>query len=144
MKFVFPNQFNVYLHGTPAQSLFALTRRDFSHGCIRTSDPARLAEFVLKGQQGWDRARIETTMYGTGGLQRVALDRSLPVYILYVTVATDDQGAPLFYPDIYGHDAVLARALQLQTVPPRLLADHRELHRSLRYAAAGDCPTANE
>ncbi len=120
VKFVFPNQFNVYLHGTPAQSLFERTRRDFSHGCIRTSDPAGLAEFVLKGQSGWDRARIDRTMLEDSGMLRVTLDRAVPVYILYVTVMTDDAGMPLFYPDLYGHDGALARALRPHVSPASL------------------------
>lgn len=118
VKFVFPNDYNV-LHGTPAQSLFAETRRDFSHGCIRASDPARLAEFVLKGQAGWDGARIEAAMRETEGLLRVPVARPLPVYILYGTVATDDDGVPFFYFDLYGHDAARARAFRLPLTAPK-------------------------
>ena len=117
VKFVFPNQYSVYLHGTPAQSLFARTRRDFSHGCIRVSDPARLAEFVLKDEAAWDGARIEGAMREPGRLLRVTLDRPLPVYILYATAVADDDGVPFFYADLYGHDAALARALRLQGAP---------------------------
>ncbi|CAN5876361.1 murein L,D-transpeptidase [soil metagenome] len=114
VKFVFPNRYNVYLHGTPAQSLFSRARRDLSHGCIRTSDPAGLAEFVLKGQEGWQRARIETAMGATSAMRRVTLDRPLPVYILYATVVIDDDSVPFFYHDVYAHDAALARALRQQ------------------------------
>jgi murein L,D-transpeptidase YcbB/YkuD len=60
VKFYFPNDNNVYLHSTPQQSLFARTRRDFSHGCIRVEDPAALAAFVL----GWDREKVEAAMHG--------------------------------------------------------------------------------
>lgn len=122
VKFVFPNEFNVYLHGTPAQSLFAHARRDFSHGCIRTSAPARLAEFVLKGQSGWDSTRIAASMGEGEQLLRVTLDRPLPVYILYVTVVSDDAGVPAFYPDLYGHDAALARTLRLPVALPQPVA----------------------
>src|SRR5262249_37555908 len=58
IKFIFPNSYNVYLHGTPAQSLFSRARRDFSHGCIRVENPEELAEWVLRDQPGWDAARI--------------------------------------------------------------------------------------
>ena len=54
-KFIFPNSENIYMHGTPAQSLFARARRDFSHGCIRLEDPAALAEWVLRKEPGWTR-----------------------------------------------------------------------------------------
>src|SRR5260370_37228352 len=58
VKFMFPNPYNVYLHLTPAQSLFAETRRDFSHGCIRGSDPVGLAQYVLRDSPDWTREKI--------------------------------------------------------------------------------------
>ena len=69
-KFIFPNRDNVYMHGTPAQSLFSRTRRDFSHGCIRLEDPARLAEWVLRDNPGWTAERIEAAMQGKRPTQR--------------------------------------------------------------------------
>ena len=63
-KFIFPNSENVYMHGTPAQSLFARARRDFSHGCIRLEDPARLAQWVLRDSPEWTRERIDAAMRG--------------------------------------------------------------------------------
>lgn len=144
VKFVFPNEFNVYLHGTPAQSLFALTRRDFSHGCIRTSAPARLAEFVLKGQSGWDSTRIAASMGEGEQLLRVTLDRPLPVYILYATVASDDAGVPFFYPDLYGHDAALARTLRLPVAPPRPVAGISAHASGAEEAAVRECLTDGE
>ena len=59
IKFIFPNDQNVYLHSTPSQSLFSESRRDFSHGCIRVEDPKVLAEWVLRNNPGWTRERIE-------------------------------------------------------------------------------------
>lgn len=111
VKFLFPNQYDVYLHGTPVQSLFAQTARDFSHGCIRVSDPALLAAFVMSGLPGWDSTRIDGAMHGADRTQRVVLSQPLPVYILYGTVVQDDENVAHFYPDVYGHDAALARAL---------------------------------
>jgi murein L,D-transpeptidase YcbB/YkuD len=101
---------SIYLHGTPAQELFRSTRRDFSHGCIRVEDPVALAEFVLRGQDGWDRAAIEAAMSGDQR-QRVPIERSLGVYVLYATVVPGDDGVVRFHPDIYGHDAALDRVL---------------------------------
>lgn len=111
-KFVFPNQYNVYMHGTPAQQLFASARRDFSHGCIRVEDPTLLAETVLSGQPDWDRPSIEAAMEGQRTL-RVAVARPVSVYVLYATVVVDEPGRPRFLADVYGHDARLARALGL-------------------------------
>src|SRR6202035_1776341 len=62
VKFMFPNPYDVYLHSTPAQSLFAETRRDFSHGCIRVSDPVGLAQYVLRASPEWTRERILAAM----------------------------------------------------------------------------------
>ena len=62
-------------------------------------------------------ARIEEAMREPGRLLRVTLDRPLPVYILYATAVADDDGVPYFYPDLYGHDAALARALRLPGLP---------------------------
>jgi hypothetical protein len=63
-KFIFPNDENVYMHGTPAPALFARVRRDFSHGCIRLEDPAALAEWVLRDQPEWTREKIDEAMQG--------------------------------------------------------------------------------
>ena len=65
VKFVFPNDSNVYLHGTPAPELFSRARRDFSHGCVRVEDPVALAEWALKGQPEWTRERILAAMNGS-------------------------------------------------------------------------------
>ena len=110
VKFVFPNRYNVYLHGTPAQALFARARRDFSHGCVRVADPTTLAEWVLAGEQGWDRAAVEAAMTSGPPSRRVRLARPLSVHVLYATAVVGDDGLARFYPDIYGHDAVHAEA----------------------------------
>lgn len=110
IKFVFPNMNDVYLHGTPMQRLFQKARRDFSHGCIRLEDPTGLAEFVLKKEAGWDRARIEKSMQGSQSFS-VRLKGAIPVYIFYTTVLADEQGQVRFYPDIYGQDTQLLKLL---------------------------------
>jgi murein L,D-transpeptidase YcbB/YkuD len=113
-KFLFPNDHNVYLHGTPSRALFGDTRRDFSHGCIRVQDPAGLAELVLQGQPEWNRAAIDAAMAGTR-TRRIPVARPIGVFILYATVVVADDDIVRFYPDIYGHDTKLERAL---TAPP--------------------------
>jgi L,D-transpeptidase YcbB len=110
IKFIFPNNYNVYLHATPQQQLFARPRRDFSHGCIRVEDPVTLALWVLRNNPGWDEARIRATMNGDRTLQ-VNLARPIPVLILYATAIVTPNGVAHFFSDIYGHDARLARAL---------------------------------
>ena len=111
VKFIFPNDDNVYLHGTPASHLFSQARRDFSHGCVRVENPVALAHWVLSDQPQWTRERIEETMNGTTSM-RVNLTRPVPVILFYMSamVMPSDQ-ALHFAPDIYGHDAALERAL---------------------------------
>jgi murein L,D-transpeptidase YcbB/YkuD len=111
LKFVFPNPFHVYMHDTPTKRLFAKSRRDFSHGCIRVSDAPALAEFVLRGQGTWDREGIDTSMKSGPNNRRVYLKRPVGVYLLYSTVVVDDDGTTHFFEDIYGHDARLEMAL---------------------------------
>jgi murein L,D-transpeptidase YcbB/YkuD len=111
VKFIFPNNAAVYLHSTPATQLFARTRRDFSHGCIRVEDPIGLAEWVMRDEPGgWGRDRIVEAMNG-GQPTRVVLDKPFPVIIFYTTVLAGTDGTVAFYDDIYGHDEALAGAL---------------------------------
>jgi murein L,D-transpeptidase YcbB/YkuD len=111
VKFIFPNEHNVYLHSTPAKTLFAKSRRDFSHGCIRVADPVGLAEWLLTDQPDWDRRAIEQAM-GKGAPTRVPVSRRTPVWILYITALVDaPTGALYFWEDIYGLDEALAQKL---------------------------------
>jgi murein L,D-transpeptidase YcbB/YkuD len=110
VKFVFPNDSDIYLHGTPAQQLFARPRRDFSHGCIRVEDPVALAEWLLRNQPPWSRERIVAAMNGER-TQFVTLARPLPVVLYYVTALAAPDGSVRFADDVYGHDARLERAL---------------------------------
>jgi murein L,D-transpeptidase YcbB/YkuD len=112
VKFVFPNDADVYLHGTPAQQLFSQSRRDFSHGCVRVEDPVALAEWALKDQPEWSRERILAAMHAPES-RRVDLQRPIKVILFYVTaVVMPADGSVRFAEDIYGHDAALDRALR--------------------------------
>jgi len=110
VKFLFPNEFDVYMHDTPATELFAKSRRDFSHGCIRLERPADLAAWVLRDNPGWTSARIQAAMSGDK-TEQVNLTHPIPVLILYATVIVSEDGVVHFYDDIYGHDATLEQAL---------------------------------
>jgi murein L,D-transpeptidase YcbB/YkuD len=112
-KFVFPNRFNVYLHDTPAKSLFSRSERAFSHGCIRLSRPIDLAEKVL-APEGWGREQIDRAV-ASGDRKVVSLTTPLPVYITYFT-AWVDNGTPNFRNDVYEQDAKLLAALQGQSL----------------------------
>jgi L,D-transpeptidase YcbB len=112
VKFMFPNPHNVYLHDSPAHSLFGRSVRAFSHGCIRLSKPLELAEQVLRvgGVKGWTKERIDDVV-ASAKTTVVNLREPLPVHITYLTAWVDD-GVANFRHDIYGHDAKLLAALE--------------------------------
>jgi murein L,D-transpeptidase YcbB/YkuD len=112
IKFSFPNVNDVYMHDTPARSLFARSRRDFSHGCIRVENPIGLAEWMLAEQVGWDRARIAAAMTAPAS-SRVTVDRPVRVILFYSTAAMEfETGDIAFADDIYERDAALDRAMR--------------------------------
>jgi murein L,D-transpeptidase YcbB/YkuD len=111
IKFVFPNREDVYMHGTPAQALFAKSRRDFSHGCVRVEDPVALAEWALRDRPEWTRDRIVAATIGPQ-TTHVKLRRPIQVILFYTTAAVmPEDGTIRFAEDIYRHDAKLDRAL---------------------------------
>lgn len=110
IKFVFPNNEQIYLHHTPTPQLFERERRDFSHGCIRVEAPVALARFVLQDQPDWTEERIQAAM-SKGESSTLRLQSPLPVLIAYSTVVVKE-GRVYFYPDLYGHDRLLDLALR--------------------------------
>jgi murein L,D-transpeptidase YcbB/YkuD len=111
VKLMFPNEYNVYLHSTAVPELFAQSRRDFSHGCIRVENPVDLTTWVLRNNPGWDKARVESAMQTGKDNTQVNLVKPIPVLILYGTAVVDDEGEVHFFEDIYGHDAALKQVL---------------------------------
>src|SRR5271156_3422029 len=110
VKFIFPNQYDIYLHSPPAVSLFEQTRRDFSHGCIRVQKPADLAAWVLQGQGGdWDLAKVQAAMNSGPDNRTVSLKTPLPIVIFYLTARVDEDGKTYFFDDIYGYDASMQK-----------------------------------
>lgn len=137
IKFDLPNQYDVYLHSTPAQQLFLRQRRAFSHGCIRVSDPVALAAYVLRGTPGdWTPERIRAAMNGAQ-TRRVRLSRPIRVIILYGTVLAKEDGEVLFFDDLYGQDKRLERLLGLAPATA-----HRRL-RQLTGSRATGAPRAS-
>ena len=110
IKFMLPNNQNIYLHHTPSPGLFSRTRRDFSHGCVRIEEPVALAQWVLHDQPEWTEARIRQSM-GRPRPVTAKLLEPVPVLMLYQT-AVIDGGKLHFVPDVYGQDAVLEKALK--------------------------------
>ena len=123
VKFMFPNQFNVYLHDTPADSLFDRATRSFSHGCVRVEDPVALARYVLSDQPEWTDERLEEAMHA-GEERHVKLKTPTPVYLGYWTARVSADGVLQLRNDIYGIDARQQRLLEdrlarlRKTAPP--------------------------
>lgn len=110
VKFIFPNDFNIYLHDTPSKLLFESADRAHSHGCIRVADPQALAEFVLHDRPDWTSDRIASTLQSGRRLQVRPTD-AVPVYLVYLT-ALVREGDVAFRDDIYDRDDSLIRALR--------------------------------
>ena len=107
VKFLFPNDHNVYLHDTPAKALFDQPVRAYSHGCIRVHEPMKLAALLLKRDRNWSDKRVEKFIEEQVKLateQWVGLNRTIPVHLEYEGVGVTDEGQIAFYGDIYRLD----------------------------------------
>lgn len=110
VKFLFPNSYNIYLHDSPAKSLFTESKRAFSHGCIRVAEPKKLASFLLKDYPEWTDEKITAAM-NKGKEQYFNLKQTVPVFIGYFTAWVDRDGLLNFRNDVYGHDKKMAAHL---------------------------------
>lgn len=109
VKFMFPNKYNVYIHDTPAKSLFEKDLRVFSHGCVRVENPLDLAVVILE-DEGWSRDRIGEQV-NSGKRRIVKLKQKIPVYVTYITAFANKDGTIHFRRDVYGRDETLAEQL---------------------------------
>ncbi|WP_260703218.1 L,D-transpeptidase family protein [Edaphobacter flagellatus] len=117
VKFMFPNQYDVYLHSTPAVGLFSRTRRDFSHGCVRVQKPEELAAWLLDGQkdkdgEDWDIDKVHEAMTEGDDNHQVNLKTPVPIVIFYMTAEVEEDGTVHFFNDIYGYDAAMQKVLE--------------------------------
>jgi murein L,D-transpeptidase YcbB/YkuD len=110
VKFLFPNSFSIYMHDTPAKSLFVKDKRAFSHGCIRLREPEKMANYVLRNQNEWTPEKIEEAM-NAGKEKFVKIKDPITVLITYYTAWVDETGRLNFREDIYGHDNSLAKKM---------------------------------
>ncbi len=110
VKFMFPNKYNIYLHDTPAKSLFARDVRAFSHGCVRLADPFDFAYELLAKQEADPKAYFQSVLR-TGRETRVDLEVPVPVHLIYRTAVTNARGHTEYRADVYGRDAKIWNAL---------------------------------
>jgi L,D-transpeptidase YcbB len=115
VKFMFPNEYFVYLHDTPSRDLFDKESRAFSSGCIRVENPLELADIVIGDK--WPRERIDAAI-AEGRTQTVILDKPIAVKLLYWTTEVDGTGRVSFFPDVYSRDDALITALAQPFMPP--------------------------
>jgi murein L,D-transpeptidase YcbB/YkuD len=110
VKFMFPNQYNIYLHDTPSKNLFANEVRAYSHGCIRLGDPFDFAYALLARQSADPQASFQADL-ATGRETQVSLQEKVPVHLVYFTAWPTAKGAIGYRNDIYGRDAAIFRAM---------------------------------
>lgn len=116
VKFLFPNSYSIYFHDTPSKGGFARESRAFSHGCIRLSEPQHLAEYLLRNDTTWTKAKIETAMNKRSETW-VKLKEKRPVTIGYFTAWVGRDDRLYFCDDVYGHDGKLAAELFFDPTP---------------------------
>jgi len=107
VKFMFPNSFDIYMHDTPEDQLFAKDVRAFSHGCIRLEKPEEMAQWVL----GWTPEQVKNAMESGPDDRTLKLKQKVPVYIVYFTTVIRD-GRLYFGNDLYGRDGPLVAAVK--------------------------------
>lgn len=110
IKFMFPNSNNIYLHDTPAKSLFGKDDRAKSHGCVRVEKARELAIKILDDDPNWNAQKIDAAM-NAGSEKHYTLKRKIPVYIAYFTAWADENGNAAFFPDVYQRDGKLGQML---------------------------------
>ncbi len=111
VKFIFPNDMSIYLHDTDAKSLFDKGDRAMSHGCVRVSDPDKLARWLADGDHTLTYDHIREK-WDSGNNEQIDLIKPVPVHLTYFTVWVDDGGKAQFFNDVYERDQRLASALQ--------------------------------
>ncbi|HAX94056.1 MAG TPA: peptidoglycan-binding protein [Bacteroidales bacterium] len=111
IKFMFPNQYDVYIHDTPSRWQFSKSIRPFSSGCIRINNVRDFARFLLKDDTDWNMGRLDEEI-DNGRTRTIVLKEPVPVHILYFTAWADNDGTAYFGKDIYNRDRQLIRTLK--------------------------------
>jgi L,D-transpeptidase YcbB len=119
VKFLFPNDMNIYLHDTPAGHLFTQEARAFSAGCIRLERPDDLARTLLDRLTDHDGSYYDE-LRRRDGEQWITVDRQIPIYILYFTAWSNGDGSLRFHPDIYERDQALAAEREAKLPPAQV------------------------
>ena len=145
IKFMLPNQYDVYLHDTPSQGVFRRAGRNASHGCIRVEKPQQLAEYAMVGVPKWDKQKIRDAMRDTTPPEEVHLVHRVPVYIVYLTAFVEN-GVVQFRNDLYGNDdrAITRLEAVRPDSTPTGMSRCEELMRLVGGAEPAAVPTASQ
>lgn len=109
VKFVFPNDHNIYMHDTPMRGMFRHPVRAFSHGCVRVHEPLLFAEILMR-EDGETRAKYMIDRYiESGRTGDYTLKKAIPVHIDYIVVRVEDDGEITFGTDVYRRERPLIK-----------------------------------
>ena len=111
VKFSFPSQHTIYMHDTPDKWMFRSSQRTLSHGCLRVQKPMELAEIILNEDKGWDKAKVAELDRSGPMNNEIAIDKKIPVHLVYFTAWVNDDGCLKIFGDIYGHEKRVTQAL---------------------------------
>jgi len=139
VKFMFPNEFSIYLHDTPARKLFERTKRAFSSGCIRVEKPMELAAYLLSDNPKWDLQELIAAV-DSKKTRAISLPAPINIHILYWTAWVDNDGITQFREDIYGRDRQLKIALNVKTTSPDVLYGKKS---EKKYVSSRNLPESN-
>jgi murein L,D-transpeptidase YcbB/YkuD len=107
IKFLFPNNFNIYLHDTPSKGMFSESKRAFSHGCIRVENPMKLLKYFIQNDSSLNPEKLDS-IFKTNKEYGITIKPSVPVYIVYFTSWVNENGLLNFRNDIYNLDKQLS------------------------------------
>lgn len=122
--FRFDNDYSIYMHDTSSPGVFGRANRMVSHGCIRVEHPYELAVFMLNSRDDRLMSKMKEAMtmrINDNGdepkrninksIRSKSIEPQVPLYITYYTLYPNEQGTLISYPDIYGFDNVLYKAI---------------------------------
>jgi L,D-transpeptidase YcbB len=136
IKFIFPNEFSIYLHGTPAHELFSKTNRTFSSGCIRIEKPMELAAYLMRDNSKWNREKL-TAAVNNKETKTIRLSDPINIHVLYWTAWVDKDGIVNFRDDIYGRDRQLNIALNKKIKSAKIIHGNKSDQKMLSFHHSG-------
>ena len=114
VKFSFPSQHTVFMHDALERDkwMFRVSKRTYSHGCMRVQNPIGLAEIILREDKGWDAAKTRESLNKGGNNNEIPIEHKTMVHMTYFTALVDDDGKLHTFPDVYGHERRITLALE--------------------------------